>query len=49
MEICSTDDGGKNRQERPEKNFYELALKVSGAVQAMRWTPIKDWRLHLFI
>jgi len=25
-----------------EKNFYELALKVSGAVQAMRWTPIRD-------
>lgn len=25
-----------------EKNFYELALKLSGAVQAMRWTTIKD-------
>jgi unsaturated chondroitin disaccharide hydrolase len=25
-----------------EKNFYELALKISGAVQASRWTPIKD-------
>ena len=25
-----------------ERNFYELALKVSGAVQAKRWTPIKD-------
>ena len=25
-----------------EKNFYELALKVSGAVQASRWTPIKS-------
>jgi unsaturated chondroitin disaccharide hydrolase len=24
-----------------EKNFYELALKVSGAVQASRWTVIK--------
>lgn len=23
-----------------EKNFYELALKVSGAIQASRWTPI---------
>lgn len=23
-----------------EKNFYELALKVSGTVQASRWTPI---------
>ncbi|OGV48954.1 MAG: glycosyl hydrolase [Lentisphaerae bacterium GWF2_44_16] len=25
-----------------ERNFYELALKVSGAVQAKRWTEIKD-------
>jgi hypothetical protein len=25
-----------------EKNFYELALKISGAVQANRWTVIKD-------
>lgn len=24
-----------------EKNFYELALKISGAVQASRWTVIK--------
>lgn len=25
-----------------EKNFYELALKISGAVQASRWSPIKN-------
>jgi unsaturated chondroitin disaccharide hydrolase len=25
-----------------EKNFYELALKISGAVQASRWTPLKN-------
>jgi hypothetical protein len=25
-----------------EKNFYELAVKISGAVQAFRWTKIKD-------
>lgn len=25
-----------------ERNFYEVALKVSGAVQADRWTAIKD-------
>ena len=25
-----------------EAKFYELALKVSGAVQARRWTPIPD-------
>lgn len=25
-----------------ERNFYELALKISGAVQASRWTSIKN-------
>jgi hypothetical protein len=25
-----------------EKNFYDLALKISGAIQASRWTKIKD-------
>ena len=25
-----------------EKNFYELAIKISGAVQASRWTNIKN-------
>jgi hypothetical protein len=25
-----------------EKNFYELAVKISGAIQASRWTKIKD-------
>ncbi len=25
-----------------EKNFYELALKISGAVQAGRWTTVKN-------
>jgi unsaturated chondroitin disaccharide hydrolase len=25
-----------------EKNFYELALKISGAIQASRWTIIKN-------
>ncbi len=25
-----------------EKNYYELAIKISGAVQASRWTKIKD-------
>jgi len=28
-----------------EINFYELALKVSGAVQAARWTPVADQNL----
>ncbi|GAB3541565.1 glycosyl hydrolase [Spirosoma fluminis] len=26
----------------PERNFYELALKISGAVQASRWTSIQS-------
>ncbi|MEA3463348.1 MAG: glycosyl hydrolase, partial [Bacteroidota bacterium] len=28
-------------EDRGEKDFYELALKISGAVQAMRWTTTK--------
>jgi unsaturated chondroitin disaccharide hydrolase len=31
---------GRIEQDRWEKAFYELALKVSGAVQASRWSPI---------
>ena len=33
---------GKIPFNEPEKNFYELALKVSGAVQAARWTKLAD-------
>jgi len=33
---------GKMPFDEWEKNFYELALKMSGAVQASRWTAIKD-------
>ncbi len=33
---------GKTTFNEWEKNFYELALKISGAVQASRWTPIKN-------
>jgi hypothetical protein len=32
---------GKTPYNEWEKHFYELALKVSGAVQAMRWTTTK--------
>jgi unsaturated chondroitin disaccharide hydrolase len=31
-----------------EKNFYEMAIKCSGAVQAARWTPIKDGRGYIY-
>ena len=33
---------GKTPASEWEKNFYELALKISGAVQASRWTPIRN-------
>jgi unsaturated chondroitin disaccharide hydrolase len=33
---------GKINADNWEVRFYELALKVSGAVQAHRWTPLKD-------
>jgi unsaturated chondroitin disaccharide hydrolase len=33
---------GKIEQNDWEKNFYQLALKISGAVQASRWTNIKN-------
>jgi len=33
---------GKISRNEDEKNFYELALKVSGAVQAARWTKLAD-------
>ncbi len=32
---------GKIPVDEWEKNFYALALKISGAVQANRWTPIR--------
>ena len=33
---------GRIPENQWERDFYELALKVSGAVQARRWTRIKD-------
>ena len=33
---------GKIEWNEREKDFYELALKVSGAVQAARWTKLSD-------
>lgn len=33
---------GKTPYDEWEKNAYELALKISGAVQASRWTQIRD-------
>jgi len=31
-----------------EKDFYELALKCTGAVQAARWTPIADGNGYIY-
>lgn len=33
---------GKIPKQEWEHNFYELAIKISGAVQAKRWTPLGD-------
>jgi unsaturated chondroitin disaccharide hydrolase len=33
---------GRIEENEWERNFYEIALKISGSVQAKRWTPIKD-------
>jgi len=33
---------GRITENEGERNFYELALKISGAVQAARWTNIAD-------
>jgi unsaturated chondroitin disaccharide hydrolase len=33
---------GKIPHNNWEKNFYELALKISGAIQASRWTTIAN-------
>lgn len=33
---------GAITENETELNFYELALKVSGAVQASRWTPVAE-------
>src|SRR5947209_18779104 len=31
-----------------EKDFYELALKISGAIQAARWTRIADGKGYIY-
>lgn len=33
---------GRTPENTWERNFYEMALKCSGAVQARRWTPLPD-------
>lgn len=33
---------GRIAENEWERNFYEIALKISGSVQAKRWTPIKN-------
>src|ERR1043166_19393 len=35
-------------QKEWEKKFFELALKLSGAVQAARWSPIKNGKGYIY-
>lgn len=39
---------GRIPHNQPELDFYELALKLSGAVQAARWTRIDDGRGYIY-
>src|SRR5438477_5130348 len=39
---------GKISENEHERNFCELALKVSGAVQAGRWTKLADGRGYIY-
>ncbi|HWX23045.1 MAG TPA: glycosyl hydrolase [Candidatus Binatia bacterium] len=39
---------GKIPFNAPAKDFYELALKVSGAVQAARWTPLRNGKGYIY-
>jgi len=39
---------GKIPSNEREKDFYELALKISGAVQAARWTRIADGTGYIY-
>jgi unsaturated chondroitin disaccharide hydrolase len=39
---------GKSALNQPEMDFCELALKVSGAVQAARWTPIANGQGYIY-
>jgi unsaturated chondroitin disaccharide hydrolase len=39
---------GRIKAEGREQDFYELALKLTGAVQARRWTKINDGRGYIY-
>ena len=39
---------GKLAHDEGEQAFYELALKISGAVQAARWTPISNGKGYIY-
>ena len=39
---------GKIPVDEWEQRFYELALKVSGAIQAARWTALSDTRGYIY-
>jgi hypothetical protein len=39
---------GKTEENEWERNFYELALKCSGAIQAKRWTDLGDGKGYVY-
>src|SRR5204862_7232731 len=39
---------GKISHDASEKDFYELALKVSGAIQAARWTEVANGKGFIY-
>jgi len=39
---------GRIEENDYERHFYELALKISGAVQAARWTDVGDGRGYIY-
>ena len=41
-------NAGRIAASEAEQRCYELALKVSGAVQAARWSPIRDGRGYIY-
>ncbi len=40
--LLRTANAGKFEASREEKEFYKLAISISGAVQARRWSSVKD-------
>lgn len=46
--LCRLMREGRIPHQQPEQDFYELALKVSGAIQAARWTPTANGKGYIY-